>query len=131
MCEVEFDSIADVWSERHRKAAKPHRCSCCDVEIAKGERYLSHFSITDGNPNPECLCSPCETIRELFAVAHGNQTPCPSSVLHYLAECTDTGHLRKGADTKDRDEKAGWLYLERFIINRIRAARRERAEVRQ
>lgn len=90
MCDVDNDSDSpSVWNERWQRARKPYRCVCCHTLIAINDRYLYHFSVSDGNAWTDRLCKTCDESREQFAAAHGGLLPCPANFGHALAECID------------------------------------------
>jgi hypothetical protein len=92
VCEIVDDGErCDVWSEVQRQARKDHVCSCCQRTIKAGERYMVHFSVYDGNPCQEKLCTGCEADREKFGKAHGGFTCTPSDFPYRLSECISEG----------------------------------------
>jgi hypothetical protein len=89
MCQIDLDPC-EVWSEVARMARKPHDCDGCDATIAKGEAYLSHFSVFEGNRQAQACCFQCWLAREDFAQVHG-ATPTPGALAEMLSECIAPG----------------------------------------
>jgi len=57
-CSCDFEP-STVWREEERKAAKVHRCSDCGGVIAKGERYMNHAGLYDGQWSGAKRCADC------------------------------------------------------------------------
>ena len=89
MCSFDLDPC-EVWREEERKARKEHRCACCGATIKHGTKYLSHFSVFEGDPTTEALCLPCKRDRKKFVDAHG-QYMTPGSFDTMLNDCIYDG----------------------------------------
>lgn len=86
MCSVDLEPC-EVWSETPRQARKAHRCSCCGQTIARGETYVAHFSVLQGDVTAEKLCGRCGAFRDEFSAAHGDELiPTPSYFPQMLAD---------------------------------------------
>lgn len=114
MCDVDNLERCEVWSEKPVLARKPRRCSNCRGPIMKGEAYLRHFDIFEGEPCTAALCYPCWLAREEFAEAHDQQLLHPLSVTEYIDECQ--------AESETWREGLRWARLLR-TMRRVRAAR--------
>src|SRR5688500_8611718 len=92
MCEIDFDGYCSGWRETPRMARKEHKCKPCGGVIRRGENYIEHFDIYEGEANREACCLACDRDREEFCKAHHVKIG-PGSWLHYLSECIyDDGH---------------------------------------
>lgn len=58
------DGPCSVWSENHRKARKPHACHECGRQIEPGERYLTIFTVFEGDASHHKVCAHCEVVCE-------------------------------------------------------------------
>lgn len=115
MCEIgDFDDVCSVWSEREVCARKMARCWCCGGGIAVGDRYVAHFSVSDGMPNYEKLCLPCHDDRTAFGREHHIGDCSPSYFQQLLVNCIGDG---------DAESDARWQ-----PVLAAMAARRERYE---
>lgn len=85
MCLIDLEPCS-VWREEPRKARKDHKCDGCWAVIAVGQKYLSHFSVLDGDATSEAMCSACEAARKEFADVHGT-SPTPGFMVELLREC--------------------------------------------
>jgi len=69
-CDVEIDceadEPADVFIEKQRCAAKPHRCCECRAEIAKGERHILITIKTGPEWSALRVCLACDEIAREF-----------------------------------------------------------------
>jgi hypothetical protein len=106
MCYVDLEPC-EVWEERHRKARRQHRCSCCRRAIQPGEQYLVHFSVFEGNAETQKCCAECERDRQTFADAHGGTLCQPSFLPEMLGNCIGD----------EPESEADW----RPMLDRIRA----------
>lgn len=106
MCTLDFDGVCPVWVETEHRSAKDRKCDCCWQPIVKGERYLKHRSMYDGNWWSEACCLLCHTMRREFAKGDGHMLTVPSSFREYLFNCVEL---------HDRDDP--WMPL----LNRLRA----------
>lgn len=113
MCFVDLEPC-QLWDERHRKARKPHRCSCCRREIRAGETYLIHFSVFEGMATTEKCCPECEADREIFAKAHDGTLCSPGWLVTMIGDCM----------SEEPESRAVWEPM----LARIRA-RRNSAQV--
>ena len=111
MCVIDVDEYCEVWEESIVKARKPHRCSCCRAEIRPGEKYLKHWSIFQGDPQPGTLCLACNSDREIFAAAHQGVMAHPWGFDEMLCNCI--------ADGDEESEKQWKPMLERIRGRRI------------
>lgn len=59
MCNLDLDPPS-IWSERKRKAIKPHRCSECGGIIARGETYTYQSGRWDGHFDAFKRCAACD-----------------------------------------------------------------------
>lgn len=109
MCFVDLEPC-EVWEERHRKARKVHRCSCCGRAISPGERYLVHFSVFQGDPTSEKCCAACEADRQKFADAHGGTLCTPGWLPNMLRSCIG----------EDPDSEETWAPMLKSIRSRAR-----------
>lgn len=113
MCEIDFDGYCDVWRETERTARKEHKCSSCGLLIIRGDKYIEHFDIYDGETNRSKCCMACDADRKEFGKAHDVGTLEPRSFPHYLEECIyDDGHDEEGRR---------WLPM----LNRLRKRQKE------
>lgn len=55
-------SYPTVHRETERVARKGHACVCCPAPITRGDRYVEHFSVSDGDPYSAKLCLPCRDL---------------------------------------------------------------------
>jgi len=53
---------ATVYRETEHTARKAHRCESCPALIMPGDRYVDHFSITDGDSCSVRFCLPCAAL---------------------------------------------------------------------
>ncbi len=92
MCELYYGDYVSfqVWSETPRRARKQHQCDGCEGTIAKGEPYLSNFTIFEGTPTREKMCATCWLAREEFSETHGGWLVAPSNLFAMLEHCIDT-----------------------------------------
>lgn len=111
MCSLELDPC-DVWREEHRKARKQHRCASCGCAILPGTKYLSHFSVFEGDPTTEAICGACEADRKVFADAHG-QFMAPGSFPRMLDDCISEGD----------PDSAQWELMRKTLNERRQEAR--------
>lgn len=69
-CDVEIDcdcdEPAEVFIEKERCAAKPHRCCECRSAIAKGERHILITMKAEGDWDSFRVCLPCDEIAREF-----------------------------------------------------------------
>lgn len=113
MCVIQTGDIsAEVWRESWRKARKQWRCDSCSTAIQPGVRYLSHFSVTEGNPTSEALCAVCFIARAEFCNAHGGFLWSPGSFEIILADCV----------SEDDESRETWEPMLLGIHNRREAA---------
>lgn len=59
MCAIDGAERCDVWDVITRRAAKPHKCSGCYREIAKGETYRRIGSLYERQWTTTILCAHC------------------------------------------------------------------------
>ena len=59
MCAIDDAERCDVWNEGDKKARKPHVCSECRREIAKGETYRRIDALYDGHWTTSRQCQHC------------------------------------------------------------------------
>lgn len=86
---------ATVYRDTIRTARKAHRCDCCPATIQPGEKYVSHFSITDGDAYSAKRCLPCQDV--VRAIFDAND----SDFLLYDAEMhEDVCSLESDAETR-------------------------------
>ncbi len=90
MCFIDLEPCK-VFDEHHRKARKPHECSCCYGTIKAGDRYLVHFSVFDGSANANKMCAACEADRSEFAAAHDGMMCVPHDLQLHLRACIGEG----------------------------------------
>lgn len=88
MCELDLEPC-EVWSETPRRAAKEHVCGGCRQVIRKGDAYLSHFHVFEGEASTERLCFVCWWVRKLFARTHGYAAP--SALYELIQDCIADG----------------------------------------
>lgn len=101
MCEIgDFDDVCSVWSEREVCARKMARCWCCGGGIAVGDRYVVHFSVSDGMPSYEKLCLPCRDDRGAFGREHHIGDCSPSYFQQLLVNCIGEGDAESDARWK-------------------------------
>lgn len=55
--------LPSAFSEKERKARKPHECCECNQEIKIGEKYQYCSGIWDGEPSSYKTCLSCLTLR--------------------------------------------------------------------
>lgn len=99
MCDIDYDDgeHCAMWEERKvGKAKKDHKCSCCGGAIAKGDSYVTHFSIFGNEPWHEKKCLPCDQIVQDFKKEHDGQSGIPSYIPELLHHCID----EEGADSE-------------------------------
>jgi hypothetical protein len=89
MCAIDLEPC-DVWRETERTARKAHRCSSCGGQIAPGARYLSHFSMFEGDYTYNKMCLLCRDDRKTFSDDHGIG-PTPGYFPRLLADCIADG----------------------------------------
>lgn len=87
MCYIDTDSYSEVWNEKEQKARKNHKCDCCNGPILKGEKYIRHFSIFDGQVTSEKCCESCQYDRSDFSKHHEHWTPSPGCTKELVHEC--------------------------------------------
>ncbi len=88
MCDTGELDACEVFDEQERTARKPHRCDCCQGFIRTGEKYLRHFSVLDGDPTSEKICTRCVADRKDFLDEHtGGQLTGPTNFRRMLQEC--------------------------------------------
>ncbi len=87
MCMIDNGNVCEFWSEAEVTARKPHVCCCCSRTIAKGEKYVRHFSVFEGDCERQKVCGQCFQDRETFAAAHGGYKVQPSFLRSSLQEC--------------------------------------------
>jgi hypothetical protein len=61
-----YDSYCDAYTERVRKARKPHVCEGCARGIAVGETYTHVSGIFEGDPFTSRVCGACELDRYII-----------------------------------------------------------------
>jgi hypothetical protein len=110
MCAIDLEPC-EVWREEERKARKAHRCDSCGGQIAPGSRYLSHFSVFEGEPTTRAMCLPCLADRKEFGDAHGT-LPIPSFFPQMLSDCIAEG---------DEESETKWQPM----LERVQARGRE------
>lgn len=139
MCDFEIDDPAQVWVHKWRKARSkkdgtPHKCDACGCTIAKGEAYLSHFSISDGDVYTAKACALCGAVWEWFTHEH-NGGYSPDYILTMLRECiaeyTYRGMFktlddRKAFAAKVRAENGHWRTAYAVLWRRYQRNRRLR-----
>lgn len=86
MCYIDLEPC-EVWNEAARKARKEHKCACCERTIRKGETYLVHFSVFEGDATSEKMCDECDTDRVTFGDNHGGVRGSPGYFKVMLADC--------------------------------------------
>jgi hypothetical protein len=91
MCEIYDDgNRADVWTERTRRAAKPHRCESCGAVILPGERYRYGSGVHDHRGFSERGCTACAETHDAFGKAH-HFCPAFEGLDDALVECIAEG----------------------------------------
>ena len=108
MCTIELDPCS-VWEDERPVARKPHTCDCCGAAIVVGERYLSHFSVYEGDPNRESGCAACDADITAFSDEHSGTRCAPWTLRELLHECLDN------SDGDENDAK--W----REMLDRIKS----------
>lgn len=82
MCAIDLDPC-EVWRPEERKARKAHVCGCCGGLIRVGERYVSLFTVFDGEASNEASCLACWADNKEFGKTHSMCSPS------YLREMVD------------------------------------------
>lgn len=95
MCTLAIDGYSEVWRQQLRTSRKARVCDCCSTRIAVGTRYLSHFSVYDGETTTGELCLACSELQERFGAAH-RAAPSPNALYDELQECV--GERLKAGD---------------------------------
>lgn len=98
MCMIDVDESPELWSESEVKARKNHRCDTCLTQIAKGDKYLKHFSIFQGDQSDAKMCWQCYQDRKDFAAAHGGVLAHPDGFIEMLNDC-----IYEGDDDSDKN----------------------------
>lgn len=111
MCYIDLEPCA-MWSESPVFARKTHECSACQSAITKGDPYLKHANVFDGEFTSEKMCFPCWFAREQFAEAHG-QSFVPSALISMLRDCVG----------KNDDEDDVWRPVLASVLRRYRRTR--------
>lgn len=100
MCDLDLEHTT-VWDETIiKRARKDHECDCCGATIPKGDSYLKHFSVFDGDVTCEKQCNACTAMVEEFTKVHGQHSN-PSYMPELLHECMQ---LERGDDDKMADK---------------------------
>ena len=60
-----------AFTEKERKARKPHKCCECGHEITVGEKYQYVSGIWDGEPDSYKTCLSCVTLRGNYVCKAG------------------------------------------------------------
>jgi hypothetical protein len=113
MCDIDVDDYCEVWVQKWKTARKEHRCASCEMTIARGDRYLHHFHVYDGDPSVEKACAVCGALWESFIEAHAGGYS-PSSLDEMLHSCIDGG---------DKTEERQWRWYLAVVRLRQRRAR--------
>lgn len=88
MCSIDLEP-AEVFTDKWvKKARKEHKCDSCFRKIKRGEAYLKHFQIFEGEILHEKACCNCGVDREFFADAPGHGSMCPSQFHQMINDCT-------------------------------------------
>lgn len=53
------DEDIEIYTEKVVKCRKPHKCSGCEKDIAKGEEAVMESGFMDGHPVSNYICLPC------------------------------------------------------------------------
>jgi hypothetical protein len=115
MCAIDDAEIFVKWERRERKAIKPHECSECRREIAKGETYHFEKGLLSGMGwESSKRCAHCEVgARWLVEECHGY---CINQVREEIHEHAQDYHAKGlwrlvvGADRKwQRFDGAGLM----------------------
>lgn len=56
--------MPSVYSRKHPKARKPHKCCECHGVIQQGETYYRHWGVWD-DPETFKVCDDCEALRKV------------------------------------------------------------------
>ena len=91
MCEIDGGESCEVWRETMHTARKSRGCDCCSALIAKGDKYLKHFSVFEGDATSEVMCSACAKARVEFHKEHGALMGGPSFFQELLMDCIADG----------------------------------------
>ena len=63
---MDYDQTNDFYSERTRRAAKPHVCCECGEAIAVGQSYEVVTGKSDGDLWTQRTCLPCVEVHKAF-----------------------------------------------------------------
>lgn len=110
MCMIESKNYADIWREKVVTARMVHFCNCCIARISPGEKYMTHFSLHEGDCGTGCLCIECKSDREVFAAAHNGFVHAPRDFFGAVYDCVADG---------DEESELKW----KPMIERIEASR--------
>ena len=97
MC-FDYDETYDVYRESIVKTRKPHKCYCCDREIADNELAISFAGICSDGIDKGYVCGDCEATRfrihlhEVHEGCRGYETWCAYGELD--SYCRDTQFRR-------------------------------------
>lgn len=89
MCDIDSGEYCTVWRESEHTSRKKRKCDCCTVAIEIGQRYLSHFSVFEGDACRLSLCMACTKDRAAFSAAHEDYMPNPAGFREALEECIE------------------------------------------
>lgn len=94
MCDVDLDGErCAVWEEgpavmsTETFKGRSHECSCCGATIHRGEVYLRHSNLFEGNWSRERACFACWWSREAFAEEHEGLRWPPAQFDEMLWNC--------------------------------------------
>jgi hypothetical protein len=73
------DDVAEVWEQRKRRARKDHKCRACGIKIRRGDLYVYHFSLFEGQVDTVKRCLACDAIYEhLCSITDFENQPMPA-----------------------------------------------------
>lgn len=119
MCMFEVDDVASVFVSSFPKAAKDHVCSVCETVIPRGEVYLRHKMLFDGEWSGSSTCKDCAAVWTYFLDVHSSAYG-PSDLGDMVEECIQ-GVLN--------EETRIWRVARLGIDRRIRLARAARMQL--
>lgn len=126
MCTVDFGDVCPVWREEVRTARKAHECDACGMEIQRGDYYLSHASLWEGEWSTEKMCAACWVVRACFADVEGHALCTPSRLVETLRECI-ADRLPAG----ERSAPPDWTLELASVLRRYRTSMAGRRRLRR
>lgn len=120
MCELSADGLCEVWRETPRMARRERKCNSCGGNIRRGEAYLDHFDLFEGEPTSASMCFACWLSRKELSEAHDGFISHPNNLSEDISHCADES---REYDDDDNELPNRWDSLWDATFKRVEVER--------